>query len=652
MLRAAVIILLTALLPSPLRAQARVALLIGNEAYGNEIGRLSNPHNDVALLEQALKGLDFEVLTVHDAGLGALTRAVNAYARRIQAAGPNAVGFFYYSGHGASDGNANYLIPVDVKTTETGELWDESLQLTEITRKLKRDASNATHFVIFDACRNTLKLTQPGSRSVVQSKGFVPVAQENGMLIAYATAEGELASDVGASAGPYAKVLAEEIVKPGVEAVVMFRAVQRRVRAAIRQEPYLGFNALGDVYLAGKDANPPEAAPSQARLSEAAEAWDRTKDATTIAILEAFITRYKDTFYAELARARVEELKKQQTSETDRQATQRQQQEEETRKQGEAAVRARAEVERQFALLQKLEEERKRAEEIEKQRVALATPPKASQPVPTIKPCGSDGIKITVGQNEWRCFKPGAGKTETFKDCPTCPEMVVVPAGTFTMGSPPNEPQRDKDEVQVQVTIAAPFAVGRFAVTFDEWDACVAGGGCNGFKPGDEGWGRGRRPAINVNWDDAKAYAAWLSRKTGKTYRLLSDAEREYVTRAATTTPYWWGSSITRKQANYGIGSAPRFSGRAGPVDSFDPNPWGLYNVHGNVWEWTEDCWNDSNTDNPGDGSARTFGDCSHRVIRGGSWASNPQGLRSAYRAMDGIDVRDNEEGFRVARNP
>jgi uncharacterized caspase-like protein len=167
MLRAAVIVLLIALLPAHARAEAKIALLIGNEAYGTEIGRLANPHNDIALLEQALKGLGFEILTVRDAGLGALTRAVNAYARRLQAAGSNAVGFFYYSGHGASDGSANYLIPIDVKTTETGELWDASLQLTEITRKLKRDAANATHFVVFDACRNTLDPTRfPGGGAV------------------------------------------------------------------------------------------------------------------------------------------------------------------------------------------------------------------------------------------------------------------------------------------------------------------------------------------------------------------------------------------------------------------------------------------------------------------------------------------------------
>src|SRR5262245_13958310 len=252
----AIVVIVLCLLPNTVFAQTekRFALLIGNQAYGNEIGRLANPHNDIALLERVLQGLSFEVVTVRDVGLGGLHQAVNAYARRVQAAGPNAVGFFYYSGHGAADGSVNYLIPIDVTTSDTGELWDQSLRLTEITSKLKREAGNATHFVVFDACRNTLKLIRAGTRSLVQSKGFVPVAQESGMLIAYATAEGELASDVGLDAGPYAKTLAEEIVKPGVEAVVMFRNVQRRVRAAIKQEPYVGFNAMGDVYLGGPNA--------------------------------------------------------------------------------------------------------------------------------------------------------------------------------------------------------------------------------------------------------------------------------------------------------------------------------------------------------------------------------------------------------------
>ena len=301
----------------PAFAEKRFALLIGNEAYESAIGRLGNPHNDVALLEQALKGLGFEVAVEQDNGLGALTRAVNAYVRRLHDAGSNAVGFFYYSGHGASDGSTNYLIPVDVKTTETGELWDQSLQLTEITRKLKKDAPNATHFVVFDACRNTLKLTQPGSRALVQAKGFVPVAQESGMLIAYSTAENELASDVGVGAGPYAKVLAEEIVKPGIEAVSMFRVVQRRVRIAISQEPYLGFNALGDVYLGVKPGATSQPAPPQTpsgapTYEQQAELtfWLTIKDSKDPAVLQVYLDKYPSGMFADLARKLIAQTKR------------------------------------------------------------------------------------------------------------------------------------------------------------------------------------------------------------------------------------------------------------------------------------------------------------------------------------------------------
>jgi formylglycine-generating enzyme required for sulfatase activity len=240
--------------------------------------------------------------------------------------------------------------------------------------------------------------------------------------------------------------------------------------------------------------------------------------------------------------------------------------------------------------------------------------------------------------------------------CAPCPEMVVAPAGTFTMGSPPSESGRTNGEAQVRVAIAQPFAAGKFAVTFDQWDACVADGGCNGYRPADQGWGRGNRPVINVNWDDATAYAAWLTRKTGKTYRLLSEAEREYVTRAATTTPFWWGSSITPKQANYDGnytyrgGTKGEYRARTVPVDSFEANPWGLFNVHGNVWEWTEDCWSDSNQGNPGNGNARTTGDCGRRVVRGGSWVNIPQNRRAAVRFRFTADYRLLDLGFRLAR--
>ena len=165
---------------------------------------------------------------------------------------------------------------------------------------------------------------------------------------------------------------------------------------------------------------------------------------------------------------------------------------------------------------------------------------------------------------------------------------------------------------------------------------------------------------INISWNDAKAYVAWLSRKTGKTYRLLSEAEREYVTRAGTSTPFWWGSDITTIHANYDPrrshdtngGTDESYRQKTEPVDSFEPNPWGLYQVHGNVWEWTEDCYHGSYNGAPTGGSARTAGDCSLRVLRGGSRNFSPSYLGAAHRLPCPPDNRvfGNAVGFRVGR--
>jgi formylglycine-generating enzyme required for sulfatase activity len=289
-------------------------------------------------------------------------------------------------------------------------------------------------------------------------------------------------------------------------------------------------------------------------------------------------------------------------------------------------------------------------------QVAVVPPPLT----PPANLCGSAPMTVSLSSRSPHPLSADDECTlkpkDVFKECDKCPEMIVVPAGSFTMGSPSDEPGRQKNEDQVQVTIAKPFAVGRFAVTFDEWDQCVADGGCSGYRPPDEGNGRGRRPVINVSWSDAQKYVSWISSKTGKPYRLLSEAEREYVTRAGTTTPFWWGSDITTMEANYdgtyvyNGGSKGEYRKQTMPVDTFAPNPWGLYDVHGNVWEWTLDCCSDSNGGNPGDGSARGVGDCSCRVERGGAWFSIPESLRAASRIGMKSGSRGSGEGFRVAR--
>jgi formylglycine-generating enzyme required for sulfatase activity len=234
--------------------------------------------------------------------------------------------------------------------------------------------------------------------------------------------------------------------------------------------------------------------------------------------------------------------------------------------------------------------------------------------------------------------------------------MAVIPAGEFTMGSPPTEPYRGA-EAQHRVTIATPFAVSKFEITFDEWDACEREDGCGGNRPDDEGWGRGKRPVINISWDDAKAYVNWLSRKTGKPYRLLSESEWEYAARAGTTTPFSYGDTLSPGQANYdgsvgGAGPSDVNRKSTMPVGSFPANGFGLHDMHGNVSEWVEDCWHDEYTARtPADGSAWLDGDCNGRVVRGGSWEDSQAEHRSAARTGGAKDDRFYTDGLRIARN-
>ena len=259
---------------------------------------------------------------------------------------------------------------------------------------------------------------------------------------------------------------------------------------------------------------------------------------------------------------------------------------------------------------------------------------------------------------EAREAEPPPAVGTVFRDCPGCPEMVVVPSGTYRMGSPADEAERDADEGPVRgVTIGEPFAVGRYEVTIAQWDACYRAGGCS-HRPDDQGWGRGSRPVVDVSWDDAQEYVRWLSGQTGRAYRLPSEAEWEYVARAGTTTRFWWGDEIGRNRANCdGCGSAWD-ARQTAPVGSFSANAFGLHDVHGNAWEWVQDCRNRNNyVGAPIDGSAHEWSGCDARGIRGGSWQSGtiPRYLRSANRGQHTADSRSflgvASVGFRVVRS-
>ncbi len=246
---------------------------------------------------------------------------------------------------------------------------------------------------------------------------------------------------------------------------------------------------------------------------------------------------------------------------------------------------------------------------------------------------------------------------ETFRECRNCPEMVVIPPGSFIMGSPEGEEFRRDHEHQHKVTIERPFAVSKTEVTWDQWEACVREGACNGAAVDDalrldrEGkpnkdfkdWGRGTRPVVGVSWYDAQIYVGWLNKKTGNddVYRMLSEAEWEYAARAGTTTAFPWGDKLDHNYGNFGI-PGPGLGGKAegrdiwldetAPVASFPPNAFGLYDMHGNAFEWVEDCYLADLTNSPADGSANKQGSCSTRMFRSGSFISNPMMHRSANR--------------------
>jgi formylglycine-generating enzyme required for sulfatase activity len=285
-------------------------------------------------------------------------------------------------------------------------------------------------------------------------------------------------------------------------------------------------------------------------------------------------------------------------------------------------------------------------------------------------------LPLAFGQTEnaaRRAAKPG----QTLKECRNCPEMLVVPAGTFTMGSPADEPLRRDNEPQQQITIPRAFAMSRTAITWDQWEACVRDRWCDGVavdtalrtrengepNPDYKDWGRGTRPVVGVSWYDAQLFVGWLNAKTGEddAYRLPSEAEWEYAARAGTKTAFPWGTELDHDYGNFGA-DGQQLGGKAdgrdvwvnetAPVASFPPNAFGLHDMHGNIFEWTEDCYEPDRAHAPADGSANKEGNCANRVFRSGTFLSNPYMQRSARRGAPypATQRGRNYLGFRVAK--
>ncbi len=391
---------------------------------------------------------------------------------------------------------------------------------------------------------------------------------------------------------------------------------------------------------------------------EEEQAFEQAGKRNSEAAWEAFLQKWGDGRHAEEARTALEkcadERKARERAEAERKA--KEEAEKKAQERAEAERRKQEERERRA----REEADRKTREEADKEARQQAEEARRREQRRVFEPVDIHGWDADRVQERQRKQAEALGLSVIFRDTladgSPGPEMVLIPSGIYLMGSPADEPERIEDEgPQHQITIPKPFAIGRYALTFAEWD--VYADKTDGYRPEDEGWGRGARPVIKVSWEDAQGYLRWLSSQTGQEYRLPSESEWEYACRSGTTMRFNTGNCITTDQANF-RGTTPAQGCPVGisrnettPVGSFSPNAFGLYDTHGNVWEWVQDCWNTNYEGAPTNGSVWEKGDCSRAVLRGGPWIIGGSRQRSASRNWDTRSGRYATVGFRVTRS-
>ena len=618
----------------PEASGARTALVMGNGAYTGELPALRNPVNDARLMARTLREHGFQVTLIENAREDDMESAVLAFGEALRSNGRGGVGLFYYAGHGVQWRGGNYLIPVGTKVESERHLMTRTVSAEKLVLAEMGDAPTALNIVVLDACRDNPWATS-GKRSIGGQRGLarmdVPTGSTNSFFLAYSAAAGQAADDGDGDNSTYTRALATAMGKPGLKLEDVFKEAGRQVVAATesRQVPWTEGSWYGQFFF----APPSQPAPKPVSPSLVVDApepdtemWLQVRATNNVQSVERFLELYPDSEWRPHAEVRLDELR--------------------------PPVPTRPPP-------PPYEKSRENGAEADSRPPQPATPPAPPR------------AAREVG--------------ERFRDCAMCPEVVVLPAGSYRMGSPAGQPGREAREGPAhEVTFAAPFAIGVYEVKVSEFQRFVeeagysAGSSCNTLEDGEyqERVGRswrnpgfaqdGRHPVACVNWADAQAYVAWLSRKTGEGYRLPSEAEWEYAARADTTTVrYWDGAEADQCRFANGADAsisdysdddttAPCHDGyvKTSPVGSFAANSWGLADLLGNVLEWTADCWNSNYVGAPAYGNAWQDGDCTRRTLRGGAWISEPSRLRVADRRWpsDGAASRYDYFGFRVAR--
>jgi formylglycine-generating enzyme required for sulfatase activity len=640
--------LLTPLVSTAQQDEMRVALIIGNSSY--RTAPLANPANDAADLAHALERKGFRVLVRENVSERGLKEAVETFAGYLKKGG---VGLFFFAGHGIQLKEQNFLLPIDLGFDSEADIAFKSISAEYVLSRMA-EAGNRVNIVILDACRNNP--FQQSRRSVSRGLGVMNVGRnEKGTFIAYATSPGATAADGEGRNGMYTKYLLQSLDAEDSDIDKVFG----RVRSGVVQEtkgdqvPWISSSIIGQFYFdprqdqaAARRPPPvltakPEAdqIPVSTRYDPGQEKafWERIKDSKIGADFKTYLERFPSSPRA--AYARWMSLKYGGGVPTE--------------------IAAREPTQIPGVAI---------APPIPAQPAMLPPPPAPARPEPRV-------ADVAL---------PGLGTGTEFRDCPECPVMVPLQAGSFVMGSGPDDPFSEPDEQPAHpMQVATPFALGKFEVTRGQYAEFVRETGrahppgCHSTRGG--GFNRNTRatwqnpgfsqqdnePVVCVSWEDAQAYVAWLTQKTGKRYRLPNEAEWEYAARGGTAGSRHWADRSANATCKYASVADLSYKAQAkamqsfscsdgyaytAPVGRFPPNAYGLHDMLGNVWEWVEDCWNQGYAGAPSVAEPRTTGTCDVRVFRGGAWNSQPNTVRAPYRDRDSLNERHDNLGFRVAR--
>ncbi len=638
----------------------RVALVIGNDTYSG-VTPLEKAGNDARAMGRALTQVGFRTRSVINGTRAQMNAAINQFVEDVSAGG---VGVFFFAGHGVQVANQNFLIPVDMQPiTREADIADQSISLQSVQDKLA-DAKAKFTLLVIDACRDS-PLPRRAGRSLGGTRGLTQGSSAEGQMVVFSAGANQQALDKLQPNDPnpngvFTREFLPWVGKPGVtirEAVLGVRsAVRARARSVNHEQfPAIYDQAEGDFYFRPGEVAAPAVAtvpdatlkpvptrpqnwsappPSPSGPMDPVEValWKEIENSNSREDFESLLKTYPNGRYAEQSRYRIQQMDDANEAEQARKV----QEALAERKRLEDIAWAAAEQAGTVAGY-----ERYRSAYGQGIYVALAeVRVRRFKPEEERRQVVAERRQIELKAEEEKLFAEQLSKVQRFKDCADCPEMVIIPAGSFQMGG------RSGDELPVHpVTIGKSFALGQTEVTQAQWQVVMGNNPSNFKQCGPD------CPVEEVSWNNAQEFIRKLNAKTGKTYRLPTEAEWEYACRAGGRHEYcgsddlnsvgWYGAHATP------VGNSQKTTSR---VKGKQSNAFGLYDMSGNVSEWVQDLFSDNYQGGPGDGSAWERGGKPARVVRGGSWDLNPQYSRTAFRNGNSPGNRDFSIGFRLAR--